>query len=800
MLKTSVAFCAALWFVSGAAVAQERDHPLRPLSQHDFYRVFGTSPATTTDAQAEEARITSERRWDESMGTATDVLSAAIGKADVTDQTLTNSTALLRLLRLRGDTLTYLYLWHLVALDTTAVDHAPTGPGIMHQQVGPARSSRALAMVHQALFEVANALNGTPYATTLHTPPSFDLSVPPGLTGPQKEKFLRAREAAAMTEAAYLTLGLLYPNLRQATLHTAAPGLSQLSWFSTESARTSFSDALCSDLAPALSLHVYYQCSLKAIEGDNDPDLDLLKQAREDGVAIGREIAGTIKAEREGDNARLEEPELDATFDYRFRPDAPNRVFVQWLQDPVSKISTALGGNWMHVKPFALKSNYQFRPSEADAPRVVLPVGGTAQQIVDAARKLKSYNAVAKWGTDPRFDGTGAGTPGAPKLDRLFLAQYWAYDGTAYLCAPPRLYNQIALKVLARIRDLQRTGAAPELVGRERIDTNSTADVARFLALVNFAMADAAIAAWDAKFYFQFPRPVTYIRAVQALDSRNEAVAGFEPAGAGTTGALDPGQAGGQSPIESFAAPQNAQVETGVPYPVQEVAGAPVPTPAARTEQDRFLLPRGAASQTKWFPAGAQVTNSDAPFNITPPFPAYVSGHAAFGGALFGVLRQFVSPKMEFTFKSDEFNGYSKDVFNYVRCAAGPGGSRRDKVTPAKFCAPRPMTLDCAERENADSRIWMGVHWIDDADDGIVLGNRVARQVYATLMAPRSGARAQAAFSVQPADYPDAGRNMREKLLCKDITMNDLPTGWSSENGEVGFGAVELVNIEAIRP
>ena len=792
MLKFSAAICAVLSLATGAASAQDRDHPLRPLSQYDFYRVFGTASTSSaaTGAQADEARAASERRWTERLRGTDDMLSAAVEKGDVTDGTLTNSTALLALLRQRNDPLTYLYLWHLVALDTTAVDHAPTGPGIMHQQVGPARSSRALALVHQALFEVANLMNGNPYATTLATLPSFDLSLPGGLTAPQQAKYLRAREAAAMTEAAYLTLGLLYPNLRQATLHTAPPTLPRTNWFAREAERTTFSDPLCSELVPTLSLHVYYQCSLKAIEGDGDPDADLLKSARENGLTIGREIAGRIKAEREGDNARLSEPELGDDFDYRFRPEAPNRVFVQWLQDPVSKINTALGGNWMHVKPFALTSNYQFRPSEADAPRIDLPSDGTSTQIRDAARKLKSYNAVAKWGADPRFDGTGAGHIDGPKPDRFFLAQYWAYDGTAYLCAPPRLYNQIALKVLARIRDLQASGAAPELAGREPIDPNSTADVARFLALVNFAMADAAIAAWDAKFYFQFPRPVTYIRAVQALDPQNKAVADSSASSAQSAGAPQ----AGQTSTEAFGAPQNAQIE-GVPYRVEE----PGPVEVASVT-DEFLLPRGVASQTKWIPFGAQVSNSDSPFNITPPFPAYISGHATFGGAVFGILRQFVAPKVEFSFRSDEFNGYSKDVFNYVRCETGPSGALHDKVTPAKFCAPRPMTLDCAERENADSRLWMGVHWIDDADDGIVLGNRVARQVYGKMMAPKTERRAGVPFSVQTGDYPTAGKTMREKLLCRDIAMGDLPTGWDSEDGEVGFGAIELVDIGAIRP
>src|SRR3989442_6585120 len=70
---------------------------------------------------------------------------------------------------------------------------------------------------------------------------------------------------------------------------------------------------------------------------------------------------------------------------------------------------------------------------------------------------------------------------------------YWAYDGTPSLCAPPRLYNQIAM----HIADQQGT----PIVER-----------ARLLALVHVAMADAAIAIWESKYSYEFWRPVTGIR------------------------------------------------------------------------------------------------------------------------------------------------------------------------------------------------------------------------------------------------------------------------------------------------
>ena len=115
-----------------------------------------------------------------------------------------------------------------------------------------------------------------------------------------------------------------------------------------------------------------------------------------------------------------------------------------------------------------------------------------------------------------------------------------------------------------------------------------------------FALGDAAIAAWNSKYYYQFPRPVTVIRKVKA------------------------------------------------------------------------------GSAVLWYPMGAQLSNSDEGKNITPPFPAYPSGHATFGGALFGILRQFVKEDHTFDFQSDEFNSKNKDAFNYIRCGEpgkNPDGS-----------------------------------------------------------------------------------------------------------------------------
>ncbi len=146
-------------------------------------------------------------------------------------------------------------------------------------------------------------------------------------------------------------------------------------------------------------------------------------------------------------------------------------------------------------------------------------------------------------------------------------------------------------------------------------------ELARLLALVNVAMADAGIAIWESKYHYQFWRPVTGIR---------EADPGTGPTGLGDGN------------------------------------------------------PRRVGDPT-FTPLGAPASNLQGP-NFTPPFPAYPSGHAGFGGALFQTLRNFYgTDDIAFTFVSDELNGVTRGQRRATcgRCCrapsdavAGRGGER----------------------------------------------------------------------------------------------------------------------------
>src|SRR5256886_1220325 len=119
-------------------------------------------------------------------------------------------------------------------------------------------------------------------------------------------------------------------------------------------------------------------------------------------------------------------------------------------------------------------------------------------------------------------------------------------------------------------------------------------------------------------------------------------------------------------------------------------------------------------------PLGAPASNLTGP-NFTPPFPAYPSGHAGFGGALFQTMRRFYgTDNIAFTFVSDEFNGQTRDHNGNLR-----------PYRPRSF-----STLSQAEEENGQSRIYLGIHWAFDKTEGIALGRRVADYVFDHAFTP----------------------------------------------------------------
>lgn len=314
------------------------------------------------------------------------------------------------------------------------------------------------------------------------------------------------------------------------------------------------------------------------------------------GRSLGARAAAAILAMRANDGSDGVEPTVG---------DGPGQFHPigglgHWSIDPVSQATVALGANWGRVKPFVIRSADQFLPPPPPA--------------LDSPAYTLAYYEEILLGGDPANATPTIRTPAQTEA-----GIFWTYDGTPNLCAPPRLYNQLARTVI-----FQQGMRSP-------------VDAARFLALLNTAMADAGITAWNAKWHYQFWRPVTAIRY---------------------------------------------RGDQGNPY--------------------LHAIPT-------WYPLGAQATNTHGP-NFTPPFPAYPSGHATFGGAVFETLRTLYPDRTPFTFVSDEFNGLNRDVNGQLM-----------PYRPATYAS-----FSQAEYDNAESRIWIGVHWQFDADQGDLAGRRVA--------------------------------------------------------------------------
>ncbi len=186
----------------------------------------------------------------------------------------------------------------------------------------------------------------------------------------------------------------------------------------------------------------------------------------------------------------------------------------------------------------------------------------------------------------------------------------------------------------------------------------------RLLTAINAAMADAGIAAWHWKYEYDFWRPIIGIR---------EADKEWGPTGAGDGSVKPHGN--------PFWRPLGAPRSNPIP--------GPVIGPIALTD------------------------------NFTPNFPAYPSGHATFGTAVFETAAKMLGKKPKdviVTFASDEFNGTTTD---------------HNGITRPRW--ESTFTLQKAIDDNSVSRIFLGVHWRFDAEGGEAVGKAIAKKAAAAF-------------------------------------------------------------------
>jgi PAP2 superfamily len=172
-----------------------------------------------------------------------------------------------------------------------------------------------------------------------------------------------------------------------------------------------------------------------------------------EGVLIGQDVADRILAARSNDGSNA--PPIPYVFgtapgDYQSTP--PNFA-------PQPQFT-----NWSHVTPFALERANQFRPGP--------PPALTSDAYSDAFNQIKSL---------------GIANSTTATADEALTGRFW--NG-----AIQNYWNEIA-QTLSQARGL------------------STAQNARLFALLNLSFADDVIAFYDAKYTYNFWRPVTAIRA-----------------------------------------------------------------------------------------------------------------------------------------------------------------------------------------------------------------------------------------------------------------------------------------------
>lgn len=430
--------------------------------------------------------------------------------------------------------------WNAIALQAVADDHSFGAP----EQGGPTRTSRALAIVHIAMYDALNAIDG-----------SHDPYIPVGLSASITNK---AAIDAAVAQAARDTLVALYP--------------SQAAVFNRE-----------------------LQLALNGV-----PE----KKGRGEGVTVGKKAASNILADRVGDGKANEDT---AILGHPMTTGLPG----EHMADPLNPGQGLLTRGWGAVRTFS-----GFNPASVafrTPPFYALTSPDYTANFID----VKSLG------------GDGIVTPTVRTAEQTDIGLFWAYDGSIDIGVPPRFYNQIA-RVIAKQ------------------EGNTVVENARLFALINIALADAGIAAWESKYYHNIWRPIVAIR--------------------------------------------NADLD-GNPDTVRDAS---------------------------WTPLGAPASNQSGN-NFTPPFPAYPSGHAAFGAAMFRTLINFyASDNVPFRLKSDELSGRTTDN----------QGNHRNTVVR------RFDHFSDAALENARSRIYLGIHWQLDADEGVIQGVKVADEVFDNLLAP----------------------------------------------------------------
>jgi hypothetical protein len=289
------------------------------------------------------------------------------------------------------------------------------------------------------------------------------------------------------------------------------------------------------------------------------------------GVAVGVEVAEKIIAEHVGDQPAMN----DTNYVYENTVGAYQPTFPDFTSPPFNP-------GWTHCKPWCMAGSQQFRAKRG-------PLGYKVMaNLLKSARYADQYREVQKLG---RRNST-ARTP-----EQTEIAWFWANDRDG------------TFKPSGQLNSITQTISADNHLSLQQN--------ARLFAMINVAMGDAGIIAWDQKFATDVDlwRPITAIR--------------------------------------------NGDIDGN-----------------ALTTANK-----------NWIPL----------LDFSPPFPGYVSGHSTFAGAWAAAMQSFFgTDRMSFDATTDE--PIVHDVVRHFE------------------------SFSEAARENMVSRIYLGVHFRCDVEDGFAHG------------------------------------------------------------------------------
>jgi len=380
-------------------------------------------------------------------------------------------------------------------------------------------------------------------------------------------------------------------------------------------------------------------------------------------------------------------------------------------------VQTFVGSQWGAVRPFALRPADDDRPAldpgpppligdpgtDADFKRDAVEIIGysatldpTSTSTIDISpitqgdREVGSYDAAGRTINPVTGDDYEPAEVPLGDYGRV-VAEFWA-DGPNSE-TPPGHWNTIANDVSDRLGDELRIGGEGPIVDRLQWD------VSMYLAL-NGAVHDAAIAAWGAKSFYDYVRPISMIRYMGGLgQSSDPAGPAYDPDGL----PLEPGlveviTAASSAPGERHGALADHVGEIAV----RSWAGGP---------DD----PETEAGGVAWIRAVEWVPYQRSTF-VTPAFAAYVSGHSAFSRAAAEVLTEITG--------SEYFPG-GLGTFTV------PAGSLEFESGPSVDVELQWATYPDAADEAGLSRLYGGIHVRSDDLRGREIGAEAGRGAWA---------------------------------------------------------------------